>query len=88
MRPAPGFLSNATANAISVRNGEKKRTTLFLDAITRAQLDRLAHRKRYSVTAVIEELAASADRLLWGLALTTWTSSVSGPTGLNKNTGL
>jgi hypothetical protein len=33
---------------------------LFLDAITRAQLDRLAHREGYSVTAVIEKLAASA----------------------------
>jgi hypothetical protein len=32
---------------------------LFLDAITRA-IDRLAHCEGYSVTAVIEELAASA----------------------------
>jgi hypothetical protein len=43
-------------------DGEKRRTTLFLDATTRAQLDRLAHRKRYSVTAVIDELTASAER--------------------------
>jgi hypothetical protein len=35
---------------------------LFLDAITRAQFDRLAHREGYSVTAVIEKLATSAKR--------------------------
>jgi hypothetical protein len=45
-------------------DGEKRRTTLFLNATTRAQLDRLVHRKGkgYSITAVIEELVASADR--------------------------
>jgi hypothetical protein len=36
--------------------------TLFIDASTGAQLDRLAHRKGYSVTAVVEELVASAER--------------------------
>jgi hypothetical protein len=59
-------------------NGEKKRTTLFLDAITRAQLDRLAHRKGYTVTAVIEELAASADRGCCGASHSTWTSWMYG----------
>ena len=43
-------------------NGEKRRLTLFIDATTVAQLDRLAHRKGYSVTAVVEELTASAER--------------------------
>ena len=43
-------------------NGEKRRLTLFSDATTVAQLDRLAHRKGYSVTAVVEELTASAER--------------------------
>jgi hypothetical protein len=43
-------------------DGEKRRLTLFIDAGTGAQLDRLAHRKGYSVTAVVEELVASAER--------------------------
>jgi hypothetical protein len=43
-------------------NGEKRRLTLFIDATTGAQLDRLAYRKGYSVTAVVEELTASAER--------------------------
>jgi hypothetical protein len=59
-------------------DGEKRRTTLFLNATTRAQLDRLAHRKGYSVTAVIEELAAIAERRvtarLSGKALKTYYS--------------
>jgi hypothetical protein len=42
--------------------GGKRRLTLFIDASTGAQLDRLAHRKGYSVTAVVEELVASAER--------------------------
>jgi hypothetical protein len=47
-------------------DGGKRRLTLFIDANTGAQLDRLAHRKGYSVTAVVEELAASADRRVAG----------------------
>jgi hypothetical protein len=43
-------------------DGEKARLQLFLSADTKAQLDRLAHRKGYTVTALIEELAASAER--------------------------
>jgi hypothetical protein len=43
-------------------DGGKRRLTLFIDASTGAQLDRLAHRKSYSVTALIEELVASAER--------------------------
>jgi hypothetical protein len=43
-------------------NGEKRRLTLFIDASTGAQLDPLAHRKGYSVTAVVEELAERAER--------------------------
>jgi hypothetical protein len=43
-------------------NGGKRRLTLFIDATTGAQLDRLAHRKGYSVTSVVEELAANAER--------------------------
>jgi hypothetical protein len=43
-------------------NGGKRRLTLFIEASTGAQLDRLAHRKGYSVTAGGEELAASAER--------------------------
>lgn len=43
-------------------DGEKRRIQLFLNASTRAQLDRLARHKRYTVTALIEEWAASAER--------------------------
>jgi predicted DNA-binding ribbon-helix-helix protein len=43
-------------------DGEKARVQLFLSADTKAQLDRLAHRKGCTVTALIEELAASAER--------------------------
>jgi predicted DNA-binding ribbon-helix-helix protein len=43
-------------------DGEKARVQLFLSASTKAQLDRLARRKDYTVTALIEELAASAER--------------------------
>jgi hypothetical protein len=42
--------------------GEKARLQLFLSAATRAQLDRLARHKGYTVTALIEELAANAER--------------------------
>jgi hypothetical protein len=42
--------------------GGKARIQLFLSTSARAQLDRLARRKGYTVTAVIEELVASADR--------------------------
>jgi hypothetical protein len=61
-------------------NGEKRRLTLFIDATTGAQLERLAHRKGYSVTAVVEELAASAERRatsrLSGKALKTYYAGV------------
>ena len=40
-------------------DGGKRRLTLFIDATTAAQLHRQERRKGYSVTAVIEELAAS-----------------------------
>jgi hypothetical protein len=43
-------------------DGNKRRVQLILDASTREQLGRLAHRKGYTVTALIEELAASAER--------------------------
>jgi hypothetical protein len=43
-------------------DGEKVRAQVFLSARAMAQLRRLARRKRYTVTAMIEELAASADR--------------------------
>jgi hypothetical protein len=43
-------------------DGEKARIQLFLCASAKAQLDRLARHKGYSVTALIEELAASAER--------------------------
>lgn len=42
--------------------GEKARVQLFLSAVTRAQLGRLARHHGYTVTALIEELAASAER--------------------------
>jgi hypothetical protein len=44
------------------RHGEKARVQLFLSASAKAQLFRLAHRKGYTVTALIEKLAASAER--------------------------
>ncbi len=44
------------------RHGEKARIQLFLSAHARAQLDRLARHKDYTVTALIEEWAASAER--------------------------
>ena len=43
-------------------DGEKARIQLFLSATAKAQLDRLARHKGYTVTALIEELAASAER--------------------------
>jgi hypothetical protein len=43
-------------------DGEKKRVQLFLSAHARAQLDRLACHRGYTVTALIEEWAASAER--------------------------
>jgi hypothetical protein len=43
-------------------DGEKSRVQLFLSATAKAQLDRLARHKGYTVTALIEELAASAER--------------------------
>jgi hypothetical protein len=44
------------------RRGEKARVQLFLGIDTKAQLGRLAHRKGYTITALVEELAASAER--------------------------
>jgi hypothetical protein len=46
---------------LGIRGG-KTRIQLFLSTGTRAQLGRLARRKRYTVTGLIEELVASAER--------------------------
>jgi hypothetical protein len=43
-------------------DGEKARIQLFLSASTRAQLERLKRHKDYTVTALIEEWAAAAER--------------------------
>ena len=43
-------------------DGEKARIQLFLSATTRAQLDRLARHNGYTVTALIQELAANAEK--------------------------
>jgi hypothetical protein len=43
-------------------NGEKKRIQLFISINARAQLERRARHKCYSVTALIEEWPASAER--------------------------
>ena len=43
-------------------DGEKARVQLFLSAAARAQLDRLARHKGYTVTTLIEELAANTER--------------------------
>jgi hypothetical protein len=43
-------------------DGEKARVQFFLSANTKAQLGRLARRKDYTVTALVEELAESAER--------------------------
>jgi hypothetical protein len=42
--------------------GEKASIQLFLSATARAQLDRLAQHKGYTVTALVEELAAQAEQ--------------------------
>jgi hypothetical protein len=42
--------------------GNKMRIQLFLSLHARKQLDRLARHKHYTVTALIEEWAASAER--------------------------
>jgi predicted DNA-binding ribbon-helix-helix protein len=42
--------------------GKKARIQLFLSATAKAQLDRLARHRGYTITALIEELAASAER--------------------------
>jgi predicted DNA-binding ribbon-helix-helix protein len=42
--------------------GEKARVQLFLGANSRAKLRRLARRKGYTATALIEELIDSAER--------------------------
>jgi hypothetical protein len=43
-------------------DGEKARIQLFLSASAKAQLDRLARHKGYTVTAMVEELAAQAEQ--------------------------
>jgi hypothetical protein len=43
-------------------DSEKARIQLFLSAMTRAQLDRLAAHRGSTITALVEELAASAER--------------------------
>lgn len=43
-------------------HGEKARVQLFLSISARAQLGRLARHKGCTVTALIEELVASAER--------------------------
>lgn len=43
-------------------DGEKARVQLFLNASTKAQLGRLARHRGYSLTMMIEELAARAER--------------------------
>jgi len=40
----------------------KSRVVFIFDASTKAQLDRLARHRDYTVTALIEEWAASAER--------------------------
>jgi predicted DNA-binding ribbon-helix-helix protein len=46
---------------LGIRGG-KTRIQLILSTSIRAQLERLARRKGYTVTALIEELVASAER--------------------------
>jgi hypothetical protein len=43
-------------------DGDKTRIQLLLNAATRARLDRLARHSGCTVTALIEELAAAAER--------------------------
>jgi hypothetical protein len=43
-------------------NGEKSRMQLVLNVRARFQLERVARHKGYSVTAVVEELAAEVER--------------------------
>jgi hypothetical protein len=43
-------------------NGEKTRVGIILNATARAQMDRLARHKGYTITALIEELVAGAER--------------------------
>jgi macrodomain Ter protein organizer (MatP/YcbG family) len=43
-------------------DGGKARIQLFLSTSTKAQLGRLARRKGYTLTALIEELVANAER--------------------------
>jgi hypothetical protein len=60
-------LSNAEKQARYIErrlgvNGEKARVGLILNAATRAQMGRLARRRGYTLTALIEKLVASAER--------------------------
>jgi hypothetical protein len=43
-------------------DGEKKRIGLILNAGTRAKMGRLARRKGYTITALVEELVENAER--------------------------
>ena len=43
-------------------DGEKVRVGLILSATARAQMDRLARRKGYTLTTLVEELVARAER--------------------------
>jgi macrodomain Ter protein organizer (MatP/YcbG family) len=47
-------------------DGEKARVGLILNATTRAKMDRLARRKGYTITALVEELVDSAERRVTG----------------------
>jgi hypothetical protein len=47
-------------------DGGKARVGLILDATTRAQMSRLARHKGYTITALVEELVASAERRVRG----------------------
>jgi hypothetical protein len=69
-------------------DGDKARVQLFLNAGTRARLDRLARHSGCTVTALIEELAAAAERRvtskLAGKALKTYTWRSHPPLSLSK----
>jgi predicted DNA-binding ribbon-helix-helix protein len=47
-------------------DGDKARVGLILNATTRAKMDRLARRKGYTITALVEELVDSAERRVTG----------------------
>jgi predicted DNA-binding ribbon-helix-helix protein len=47
-------------------DGEKARVGLILDATIRTKMDRLARRKGYTITALVEELVESAEKRVTG----------------------